>query len=136
MPTFHNRFTPHATRATVYQLRADVICRGSMEAALAQVIDLILPFVAKSMYANLPPEAEAHRGFEISNDGRLCECVAFFRDFAANNLKMPNIFNNVVKSALTLVLFVAENAARLCFVLTTPAPTTKNVKKFSNTLEF
>ena len=26
MPTFHNQFQPRATRATVYQLRADVLC--------------------------------------------------------------------------------------------------------------
>lgn len=76
MPTFHKNITSHATRATVYQLRADVLCRESMESAFSQVIDLILPFVAKSLYAKLPPEAAEHHSFEISNEDRLCECVA------------------------------------------------------------
>ena len=76
MPTFHKNITSHATRATVYQLRADVLCRESMESAFSQVIDLILPFVAKSLYAKLPPEAAEHHSFEISDEDRLCECVA------------------------------------------------------------
>ena len=76
MPTFHNQFQPRATRATVYQLRADVLCPDGMENAFSRIIDLILPFVAKSLYAKLPPEAAQHRSFEISNEDRLCECVA------------------------------------------------------------
>ena len=76
MPTFHNQFQPRATRATVYQLRADVLCPDGMESAFSRIIDLILPFVAKSLYAKLPPEAAQHRSFEISNEDRLCECVA------------------------------------------------------------
>lgn len=76
MPTFHNQFQPRATRATVYQLRADVLCPDGMESAFPRIIDLILPFVAKSLYAKLPPEAAQHRSFEIFNEGRLCECVA------------------------------------------------------------
>ena len=76
MPTFHNQFQPRATRATVYQLRADVLCPDGMENAFSRIIDLILPFVAKSLYAKLPPEAAQHLSFEISNEDRLCECVA------------------------------------------------------------
>jgi len=76
MPTFHNQFQPRATRATVYQLRADVLCPDGMESAFSRIIDLILPFVAKSLYAKLPPEAAQHRSFEIFNEDRLCECVA------------------------------------------------------------
>ncbi len=76
MPTFHNQFQPRATRATVYQLRADVLCPDGMENAFFRIIDLILPFVAKSLYAKLPSEAAQHRSFEISNEDRLCECVA------------------------------------------------------------
>ena len=76
MPTFHNQFQPRATRATVYQLRAAVLCPDGMESAFSRIIDLILPFVAKSLYAKLPPEAAQHRSFEIFNEDRLCECVA------------------------------------------------------------
>ena len=76
MPTFHNQFQPRATRATVYQLRADVLYPDGMENAFSRIIDLILPFVAKSLYAKLPPEATQHLSFEISNEDRLCECVA------------------------------------------------------------
>jgi len=104
MPTFHNRFTPHATRATVYQLRADVVCRGNMAATFAQVIDLILPFVAKSMYAKLPPEAEEHRGFEIAKEGRLCECVAVpERMLWAIRLKFPRKDNTLWYYDISLV---------------------------------
>ena len=76
MPTFHNQFQPRATRATVYQLRADVLCPNGMENAFSRIIDLILPFVGKSLYTKLPPEAAEHRGFEIQDENRLCECVA------------------------------------------------------------
>ena len=76
MPTFHNQFQPRATRATVYQLRADVLCPDGMENAFARIIGLVLPFVAKSLYTKLPPEAAEHRSFEIQDEDRLCECVA------------------------------------------------------------
>ena len=76
MPAFHNQFQPRATRATVYQLRADVLCPDGMENAFARIIGLVLPFVAKSLYAKLPPEAAEHRSFEIHDDDRLCECIA------------------------------------------------------------
>lgn len=76
MPTFHNQFQPRATRATVYQLRADVLCPDGMEKAFARIIGLVLPFVAKSLYTKLPPEAAEHRSFEIQDENRQCECVA------------------------------------------------------------
>ena len=50
MPTFHNQFQARATRATVYQLRADVLCPDGMENAFSRIIGLVLPFVAKSLY--------------------------------------------------------------------------------------
>ena len=76
MPTFHNQFQPRATRATVYQLRADVLCPDGMVNAFARIIGLVLPFVAKSLYTKLPPEAAEHRSFEIQDGDRLCECIA------------------------------------------------------------
>ena len=76
MPTFHNQFQARATRATVYQLRADVLCPDGMESAFSRIIGLVLPFVAKSLYTKLPPEAAEHRSFEIQDEDRLCECVA------------------------------------------------------------
>ena len=76
MPTFHNQFQPRATRATVYQLRADVLCPDGMENSFSRIIGLILPFVAKSLYTKLPPEAAEHRSFEIQDENRQCECVA------------------------------------------------------------
>ena len=76
MPTFHNQFQPRTTRATVYQLRADVLCPDGMENSFSQIIGLILPFVAKSLYTKLPPEAAEHRNFEIQDENRQCECVA------------------------------------------------------------
>ena len=76
MPTFHNRFQPRATRATVYQLQADVLCPNGMEDSFSRIIDLILPFIAKSLDVELPAEAEEHGSFEISDDDRRCECVA------------------------------------------------------------
>lgn len=76
MPTFHNQFQPRATRATVYQLRADVLCPDGMENAFSRIIGLVLPFVAKSLYTKLPPEAAEHRSFEIQDGDRLCECIA------------------------------------------------------------
>lgn len=76
MPTFHNQFQPRATRATVYQLRADVLCPDGMENAFSRIIGQILPFVAKSLYTKLPPEAAEHRSFEIQDENRQCECVA------------------------------------------------------------
>ena len=54
MPTFHNQFQPRATRTTVYQLRADVLCPDGMENAFSRIIGLVLPFVAKSLYTKLP----------------------------------------------------------------------------------
>ena len=51
---FHNQFQPRATRATVYQLRADVLCPDGMVNAFARIIGLVLPFVAKSLYTKLP----------------------------------------------------------------------------------
>ncbi len=76
MPTFHNQFQPRATRTTVYQLRADVQCPDGMENSFSRIIGLILPFVAKSLYTKLPPEAAEHRSFEIQDENRQCECVA------------------------------------------------------------
>ena len=76
MPTFHNRFQPRATRATVYQLQADVLCPNGMEDSFSRIIGLILPFIAKSLAVELPAEAEEHGSFEISDDDRRCECVA------------------------------------------------------------
>ena len=76
MPTFHNQFQPRATRATVYQLRADVLCPDGMENSFSRIIGLVLPFVAKSLYTKLPPEAAEHRSFEIQDENRQCECVA------------------------------------------------------------
>ena len=76
MPAFHNQFQQRATRATVYQLRADVLCPDGMENAFARIIGLVLPFVAKSLYTKLPPEAAEHRSFEIQDGDRLCECIA------------------------------------------------------------
>ena len=76
MPTFHNQFQPRATRATVYQLRADILCPDGMEKAFARIIGLVLPFVAKSLYTKLPPEAAQHHSFEIQDEDRLCECIA------------------------------------------------------------
>ena len=76
MPTFHNQFQPRATRTTVYQLRADVLCPDGMENSFSRIIGLILPFVAKSLYTKLPPEAAEHRSFEIQDENRQCECVA------------------------------------------------------------
>ena len=76
MPAFHNQFQPRATRATVYQLRADVLCPDGMENAFSRIIGLVLPFVAKSLYTKLPSEAAEHRSFEIQDGDRLCECIA------------------------------------------------------------
>lgn len=76
MPTFHNQFQPRATRTMVYQLRADVLCPDGMENSFSRIIGLILPFVAKSLYTKLPPEAAEHRSFEIQDENRQCECVA------------------------------------------------------------
>ena len=76
MPAFHNQFQPRATRATVYQLRADVLCPDGMVNAFARIIGLVLPFVAKSLYTKLPPEATERRSFEIQDEDRLCECIA------------------------------------------------------------
>ena len=76
MPAFHNQFQQRATRATVYQLRADVLCPDGMENAFARIIGLVLPFVAKSLYTKLPPEAAERRSFEIQDGDRLCECIA------------------------------------------------------------
>lgn len=76
MPTFHNQFQPRATRTTVYQLRADVLCPDGMENSFSRIIGLVLPFVAKSLYTKLPPEAAEHRSFEIQDENRQCECVA------------------------------------------------------------
>ena len=76
MPAFHNQFLPRATRATVYQLRADVLCPDGMENSFSRIIGLVLRFVAKSLYTKLPPEAAEHRSFEIQDDDRLCECIA------------------------------------------------------------
>ena len=76
MPTFHKQFQPRPTRATVYQLRADVLCPDGMENAFSRIIGQILPFVAKSLYTKLPPEAAEHRSFEIQDENRQCECVA------------------------------------------------------------
>ena len=44
--------------------------------AFARIIGLVLPFVAKSLYTKLPPEAAEHRSFEIQDGDRLCECIA------------------------------------------------------------
>ena len=76
MPAFHNQFQPRATRATVYQLRADVLCPDGMENAFSQITGRVLPFVAKSLYTKLPPEAAERRSFEIQDGDRLCECIA------------------------------------------------------------
>lgn len=48
----------------------------SMENSFSRIIGLILPFVAKSLYTKLPPEAAEHRSFEIQDENRQCECVA------------------------------------------------------------
>ena len=76
MPAFHNQFQQRATRATVYQLRANVLCPDGMENAFSRIIGLVLPFVAKSLYTKLPSEAAEHRSFEIQDGDRLCECIA------------------------------------------------------------
>ena len=47
-----------------------------MEKAFARIIGLVLPFVEKSLYTKLPPEAAEHRSFEIQDENRQCECVA------------------------------------------------------------
>ena len=47
-----------------------------MENAFSRIIGQILPFVAKSLYTKLPPEAAEHRSFEIQDENRQCECVA------------------------------------------------------------
>ena len=76
MPTFHNSFQSHSTHATVYQLRSEIDCINGITTVFGKVIGIILPFVAKSMYAKLPPEAEQHQSFEIAEDDRCCECIA------------------------------------------------------------
>ena len=76
MPAFHSKFQHRAPRATVYQLRADVLCPNGMENSFSRMIGLVLPFVAKALDVELPPEAEEHRSFEISDDGCRCECIA------------------------------------------------------------
>ena len=76
MSTFHNKFQPRAARSTVYQLRADVLCPDGMKNAFSRIVGLVLPFVAKSLYVKLPPEAADLRSFELKDDDRQCECVS------------------------------------------------------------
>lgn len=76
MSTFHNKFQPRAARSTVYQLRADVLCPDGMKSAFSRIVGMVLPFVAKSLYVKLPPEAADLRSFELKDDDRLCECVS------------------------------------------------------------
>ena len=71
---FHNQFQPRATRATVYQLRADVLCPDGMVNAFARIIGLVLPFVAKSLYTKLPARSGRSAAASKIQDGdRLCE---------------------------------------------------------------
>ena len=76
MSAFHSKFQHRAPRATVYQLRADVLCPNGMDDSFSRMIGLILPFVTEALDVELPPEAEEHRSFEISDDGCRCECIA------------------------------------------------------------
>ena len=71
MPMFHNQFQSRATRATVFLLRADVLCPDGMENSFSRIIGLVLPFVAKSLYTKLLPEAAEHRSFETQDENRL-----------------------------------------------------------------
>ncbi len=61
-------------RTTVYQLRANVVCRDGMEKAYSRLIDVVLRFAGKSVKAPLPAEAEQHLSFEITDDDFHCEC--------------------------------------------------------------
>ncbi len=63
-------------RTTVYQLRANVVCKDGMEEAYSRLIDVVLRFAGKSIRASLPEEAEKHRSFEITDDDSHCECVS------------------------------------------------------------
>lgn len=91
MTTFHSKTVFHATRSTVYQLRAEVSHPDGMEIAFSHLTELILQFAAKSLYAKLPPEAGELRSFEFQNDKRSCECISVpERMLWAIRLKFPS----------------------------------------------
>ena len=69
---FHSRHS----RTTVYQLRANVVSRNGMEEAYSRLIAIVLRFTGKTLKVTLPPEAENHLSFELSDDGMSCECVS------------------------------------------------------------
>lgn len=64
------------TRETIYQLRATIPVPADMRATLDGVIDLVQPFIAKSLYVKLPEAAISHQSFELSNDNGRCECIS------------------------------------------------------------
>ncbi len=71
----NNVFLCHS-RTTVYQLRANVVSRNGIEEAYSRLISIVLRFVGKTFKMPLPGEAEEHLGFELSDEGLHCECVA------------------------------------------------------------
>ena len=76
MTTFHSKTAFHATRSTVYQLRAEVSHPDGMEIAFSHLTELLLLFAAKSLYTKLPPDAGELRSFEFQDDKRSCECIS------------------------------------------------------------
>ena len=70
--SFHSR----RSRTTVYQLRAKVVSRNGMEEAYSRLIAIVLRFTGKTLKVAIPPEAEKHLSFELSDDEMSCECVS------------------------------------------------------------
>lgn len=64
------------SRTTVYQLRAKVASRNGIEEAYSRLIAIVLRFTGKTLKVTIPPEAEKHLGFELSNREMSCECVS------------------------------------------------------------
>ena len=73
---FHSKAQPNNTRETVYQLRGVIAASDASDAALGRVIDLIQPFIAKSLYVKLPDEAALHQSYEITDKDSRCECIS------------------------------------------------------------
>lgn len=73
---FHSKALPNDPCETVYQLRGVIAAPDTQEAALARVIDLIQPFIAKLLYVKLPDEAKDHQSYEITGKDSRCECIS------------------------------------------------------------
>lgn len=74
MPLSHEK-NKHL-RMTVYQLRATVASPCGSAAAQKYVVERLLPFIAKSLYAKIPDEAIRLQNFELINAPRRCECIS------------------------------------------------------------